>query len=147
MGGHPYWYFVDYNSDVASALHDLREREFLAGRYNPAMPFIDFPIDPESRGPGPRHPSIKAALTASEADGTRSILDIEHTGTRPDHGVAVPLDGRVLQSLYGTSQPSHAMVADNLDFMEQIDRGHCVYFTVFRDGIPHELVFAGYSYD
>jgi hypothetical protein len=43
MGAHPYWYTVKYRPEVDAALEDLRQREFQAGRYNPVMPFIDFP--------------------------------------------------------------------------------------------------------
>jgi hypothetical protein len=43
MGGHPYWYIVAYDPDLEAVLERLREREFRAGRYNPVMPWIDFP--------------------------------------------------------------------------------------------------------
>jgi hypothetical protein len=147
MGGQPYWYFVDYNSDLDKALQDLRDREFRAGRYNPAMRFIDFPLSSESLAPGPKHKSIEAALKASAEDGTRSILDIEKVGTKPDYCVATPLEQRALEALYGTTQPTHEMVENNLDFLEQVERGHCVCFTIYRDGNPCEIIFAGYSFD
>src|SRR5262249_21295937 len=102
MGAHPYWYAVKYRPEIEVALADLREREFRAGRYNPVMPFIDFPITPASPAPGPRHRTIADALRASDADGTRSILDIADIADEPDFGVACPLDPEVLQSLYGT---------------------------------------------
>ena len=59
MGGHFYWYVVDYQPDIA------------AGRYNPAMMFPPFPVSTDSPAPGPKHRSIEAALEASDADGTR----------------------------------------------------------------------------
>jgi hypothetical protein len=37
MGGHAWFYFVDYEPDINAALRKLREREFRAGRYNPAV--------------------------------------------------------------------------------------------------------------
>ena len=54
MGAEPYWYFVKYQPDVAAALEQLRQREFKAGRYNPATPFLDFPIRSDSPSPGGR---------------------------------------------------------------------------------------------
>jgi hypothetical protein len=39
MGGHPWWYLVPYEKDVAKSLEALRQREFKAGRYNPAEDF------------------------------------------------------------------------------------------------------------
>ena len=52
MGGHPYWYVVAYDANLEAALERLREREFRAGRYNPVMPFIPFPITASSPSPG-----------------------------------------------------------------------------------------------
>ncbi len=52
MGGEPYWYFVKYKPDLDSVLQELRDREFQAGRYNPATPFLRFPIDTSKPGPG-----------------------------------------------------------------------------------------------
>jgi hypothetical protein len=45
MGGHEWFYFVEYQSDINSALQALRRREFEAGRYNPVMWFPPFPVD------------------------------------------------------------------------------------------------------
>ena len=36
MGAHPWFYVVPYQSDIRKAMLELREREFRAGRYNPA---------------------------------------------------------------------------------------------------------------
>lgn len=147
MGGEPYWYFVNYNADVDQVLRDLRDREFRAGRYNPVMHFIDFPLTSSSPAPGPGHSSIKAALKASLESGTRSILDIEKIATQPRTRVAVPLDHNLLMDLYGTTQPDREMVENNLDFLDWVERGHCVYFTIYKDDEPHEILFAGYSFD
>ena len=93
MGGHPYWYFVPYNPDIEAALESLREREFNAGRYNPVMPFIDFPITASSPAPGKKHASMQEALEASDASGTRSIIDMAGVGDERD---AEPLQLRKL---------------------------------------------------
>jgi hypothetical protein len=147
MGAHPYWYTVKYRQDVGAALDELREREFRAGRYNPVIPFISFPITASSPAPGARHRTIQDALKASNADGTRSILDIYSIAEEPDFGVAAPLAPEVLQSLYGTDQPTRAAVEANMDFLEDIERGHAVYIILYADGSPSELLFAGYSFD
>lgn len=147
MGAHPYWYAVKYRPDVQAALEDLRQREFRAGRYNPVLPFIDFPITARSPAPGARHRTIDDALAASDADGTRSILDISTVGDEPDFGVACPLAPEVLESLYGTAEPALAAVEANMDFLEDVERGHAVYVVCYTDGNPTELLFAGYSFD
>src|SRR5262245_60602654 len=106
MGAHPYWYVVPYNPDVNAALQELREREFQAGRYNPVIRFLSFPIGPHSPAPGAQHGSIEEAFGDADADGTRSILDLLGIGDEPDFGVAVPLSDETLQDLYGTTQPT-----------------------------------------
>ena len=108
---------------------------------------MDFPIGPHSPAPGPQHGSINEAREAADADGTRSILDIESIADEPDFSVAVPLSDEDLEQYFGTTQPAKEMVLNNLDFMEDIERGHCIYITVFESGKPAELFFAGYSFD
>ena len=147
MGGEPYYYFVPYEPDINQALQKLRMREFHAGRYNPVLHFLDFPIGPSSPAPGKKHASIREALEASEADGTRSILDIERVAAKADFGVATALPPERLIELYETEKPTRAMVEENMDFFEEIERGHGIYFIVYEDGQPSEIFFAGYSYD
>jgi hypothetical protein len=147
MGAHPYYYFVEYQSDIGVALQDLRQREFEAGRYNPAQPFPRFPVRPDSPAPGAKHESIYEAIEDAAEDGTRSILDIETVSDWPDFGVASPLSEQDLEQHFGTKQPTKEMVSRKLDFLASVKRGHCVYFTVFESGQPSELFFGGYSFD
>jgi hypothetical protein len=147
MGAHPYWYTVKYNENVDAALHSLREREFRAGRYNPVMPFIDFPITPTSPAPGAQHVTIAEAMEDADADGTRSILDIDHVDDEPDFCTASPLADHVLEALYGTAHPTREDVEANMEFLADLDRGHAVYITLYRNGQPDEILFAGYSFD
>jgi hypothetical protein len=147
MGAHPYWYFVKHQPNAQKALDELREREFRAGRYNPVMPFPDFPVEPGAPAPGAQHASIEEAMQDSGADGTRSILDIHAVAEEPDFCVAAPLPAEVLESLYGTLQPTREMVEHNESFLEDLERGHCVYVVLYKDGKPDELLFVGYSFD
>jgi hypothetical protein len=59
----------------------------------------------------------------------------------------VPLPDDVLEELYGTTEPTRAMVEGNMDFLEDVDRGMGVYIILYRDGKPDEICFAGYSFD
>ena len=147
MGGHAYWYTVPYNDDLELVLADLREREFLAGRYNPAMPFIDFPITAGSPAPGPQHATIEDALADSGADGTRSILDIHSIGDTPEFFTAGPLAPEVLRGLYGTERPTRAAVEADDSFLEDVERGTAVYVLLYEGDTPTEVFFAGYSCD
>jgi len=148
MGGHFYWYVVDYQSDIDAALQQLREREFKAGRYSPVISFLSFPVGPQSAAPGPRHRSIREAITASGEGGTRSILDLERITSRAEYSAASPLPEALLRELYGTTTPTREMVEPDLAFSEYMDeRGQGIYIVLHRDGRPHEILFAGYSFD
>ena len=131
MGAEPWDYFVPYE-DVQAALEKLQQREFRAGRFS---------------GSEFRPASIDEAREVADADGTRSILDIERIGDEPDYGVAVPLSSEQLIELYGTEQPTREMIDEELDLYEDIERGQGVYTIAWKDGNPSEIFFGGYSYD
>ncbi len=150
MGAEPWHYFVPYQNDIGRALSELRQKEFEAGRYNPVQPFPCFPPGPETPDPGAHHASIEDAVWAGEADGTRSILDMNRVGCDPDDsdlGVVSPVAEETLQVLFETIQPTRAMVEGGLEVMQTVERGHGIYIFVYRDGSPAEIFFAGYSYD
>jgi hypothetical protein len=83
----------------------------------------------------------------ADADGTRSILDISLIADEPDYGAASPLDEGILEELFGTTRPTRADVEANMDFFEDLERGHAIYLTLYRGDQPDELMFAGYSLD
>jgi hypothetical protein len=149
MGGHPYWYAVDYQEDVAAALEALRAREFEAGRYNPVVPNLYklFPIGPESPVPGAGHSSIEEAVEASAADGTRSILDIAAISAEPDLGASCALSPEELESLFGTTRRSLEQVRRCDALWGAIERGQARHVVIFGAEGPTHLFFAGYSYD
>jgi hypothetical protein len=154
MGAHPYWYVVKYKSDINEALQELREREFRAGRYNPVIDFPDFPIGPHSPAPGAQHTTMAQAFLESEADGTRSIIDIERVSDEPGFRTAMALGGDVLKELFGTTRPTRAMVEakdhhllHELHSRRVLSRGHGAYFVIFKADVPDEIYFAGYSFD
>jgi len=146
MGGHPWQYFVSYQANLNKCLQDLREREFAAGRYNPAERFPIFPVNLAHR-PGAKHPSIAAARKAASADGTRSILDVERIADRPDFFAVAPLDEDALIAFFGTAEPTRADIEANDEFLEDIERGQGVYIVAYENGEPCAVMFAGYSFD
>ena len=148
MGGHFYWYVVDYQNDLNAALQELRNREFQAGRYSPVVRVPRFPIGADSPAPGPQHGTIRDAIRAAGEEGTRSILDLERIAPRADYSAAAPLPEQILIELYGTASPNREMVEPDFAFSEYMDeRGQGVYIILHRDGRPHEILFAGYSFD
>jgi hypothetical protein len=153
MGADPYWYIVPYEQDINAALQRLRQREFRAGRYNPVMPFIEFPIGPGSPAPGAGHDTIEAAFEEADADGTRSILDLDRVSPTPNDGedapfqTVFPLADETLEELFGTREPTREMVLESDDLWERLDRGWGVYVVLFSGEKPTEIYFAGYSFD
>jgi hypothetical protein len=152
MGAEPWSYFVPYRVNVEEALDDLKQQEFAAGRYfKPAKPHL-------------APTSIEEAVRACDASGTRSILDMIgvadsprpigfqledafESGIDPGFGLVAPLAPEQLVELFGTEQPTRAMVEANNELYELIDRGLGVYIVVYDGDSPSELYFAGYSYD
>lgn len=147
MGGHPWFYFVDYEPDINAALEKLREREFQAGRYNPVMDFPEFPVTPQSPAPGRGHDSIEEAFEDADADGTRSILDMMQVSDTPDFNAVSPLPEEDLLSIFGTDKPTHEMIEGSDELYEMLERGQGVYVIVYKDDQPSEIFFAGYSFD
>jgi hypothetical protein len=147
MGAHPYWYVVKHRPDVDSALQELREREFRAGRYNPVIPFPAFPIGPHSPAPGAGHATTDEALEDADADGTRSIIDLDHVADEPDFGAVAPLEDATLLALFGTTRPTREMVESNHDLWDDLERGQGIYIILYKDDQPDEIYFAGYSFD
>jgi hypothetical protein len=150
MGTEPWWYIVPYRPNIAEALAELQQREFKAGRYNPVTSYPFGSGELTAAAPGRSHNSIDAALRASGADGTRSILDIRRAATDPDDigdGVVTPLPEDFLEERYGTAHPTREMV-DLLDVLgEDVGRGQGIYLVLYEGDHPSEVLFAGYSYD
>jgi hypothetical protein len=152
MGASLYWYVVPYEPDINSALQKLRAREFQAGRYNPVVPFPEFPVGPETPAPGAGHASYEEAFSEADADGTRSILDLQGVSPEPAFSpwpdmMAHPVPGSVLTALFGTATPDKEAILNSHDFLDKISRGSGVYVVLEKDGQPHEIFFAGYSAD
>jgi hypothetical protein len=147
MGGHPYWYTVDYQEDFGAALAALRAREFAAGRYNPVTPYPDFPIGPDSPAPGPAHASIEEAMEASEADGTRSILDISAISDEPGFCASCAFANDELTRIFGTETPTIDQIRKCDEFWESLERGQARHIVIHDSGGPRLIFFAGYSFD
>lgn len=148
MIGRPYWYLVPYDEDIQAALDALREREFMAGRYNPVLPELDFVEPAFSRQyRAAQHDSIEDAIMDADEEGTRSILDIHTISQRPDFGTASPLPRAALLTLYQTERPTEYAVRANKDFLKWAAPAQCIYIVAYDDdGEPVKLLFAGRSF-
>jgi len=156
VGGEPYIYIVPYENDLQKVLDKLREREFKAGRYNPVVPNLAAYMDGEKYlklAPGAKHTSIDAAREAAQESGTRSILDIVRIGKDPNYEVASPVESSRLDTAFGTDKPVEEELAGEKweegisTVLEEIERGMCQYFFLYKSNKPIKICFAGYSYD
>ena len=111
------------------------------------MPFPDFPIGSHSPAPGAQHATMADAFEHTDADGTRSILDLERVSDEPDYGAVTALEGSALQAAFGTTRPTREMVETNHDLWEDLERGQGIYIVLYKDDKPDEIYFAGYSFD
>ena len=132
MGAEPYDYTVPYEPDVQAALDKLRRRVFASKEFNGAE------FDP---------PTPEAAFELTDADGTRSILDITRISDEPDFCCAAPLSPEELERYFGTPKPTEAMVRESDDFWEDLERGMARYVILYEGDEPSGIYFAGYSFD
>ncbi len=132
MGGEAYEYTVPYEPDIQGALEKLRRSVFESKKFNGAE------FDP---------PTPEAAFELTDADGTRSILDITRISDEPDFCCAAPLSEDELESYFGTTRPTAAMVRDSGDFWEDLERGMARYIILYEGDKPSGIYFAGYSFD
>jgi hypothetical protein len=139
---------VPYDDDMQGVLDALRKREFLAGRYNPVMPLLDFAEPAFSRQyRAAQHDSIEDAIMDADEAGTRSILDIHTIATRADFGVASPMPRAGLLELYGTDCPTEEAVRANKDFLQWAAPAQCIYLVTHdHDGKRINVLFAGRSF-
>src|SRR5215469_1182588 len=101
MGVHAWYYLVAYRENIQEALECLREREFRAGRYFPAMLELTFSLEDPPPGPGSQHASIAAAREEAAEDGTKSILDFERVSLEPAWDAITPLDSDMVDLCLG----------------------------------------------
>jgi hypothetical protein len=132
VGAEPYDYTVPYEPDIQAALDKLRRRVFESKEFNGAE------FDP---------PTPEAALELTDADGTRSMLDISRVTDHPDFCCAAPLSSEELERYFGTQKPTKFNLQEADEFWENLERGIARYVILFAGDEPKEIYFAGYSFD
>ncbi len=175
MGASGWSYFVPYQSDIFTALQELREAVFQKGEYYqcPAywkdMTFEEFfPSDLglseedkadylaefQAMQALPEPTSIETLLQWNAEDGTHSIIDIKNITPSSDFGAAAPLSGEELQRFFGTEKPTREMIENkeyDLHVFLQNELGRSrwegTYIVVHKENEPIEIYFTGYSGD
>ncbi len=168
MGASEWRYFAPYHPDITDVLKNLQQAVFEqdgeALRVEPYwqdMSFEEFlPPDPdltdedreEYRAEWDRLQALSEPTTIDElrewngAEGTSSILDIEAVSETPEFGTVSPLTPEQLEALFGTTQPTRAMVEQG-HYHQLRERGSGLYIVVYHDRGPHEVFFTGRSGD
>jgi hypothetical protein len=132
MGAEPWQHVAPYQPNVAVALEQLRQAVFAAGNY---------------RGSEDAPESIEEALENMDADGTASILDIDHVADHPEPTGVTVLTPAQAARYFGTERPSRADVERATEFWDDIGRGEAICVVLYDGDRPSELYFAGYSFD
>jgi hypothetical protein len=166
MGASGWQYFVPYQSDIKKALNELREQVFQSGKYYKRAPFWQYTEESEyddapdedarqeliqwlRRMKAMKEPTtIEELFQWNEEDGTHSILDVKDVSDAPDFGTISPLSPEELISLFGTSEPTKAMVEQKADeIMGLRERWQGTYVILYEDGLPNEIFITGFSGD
>jgi len=159
MGADPYFYYVKYEEDKNNALQKLRQREFEAGRYSPAMDQWDipFPLDnlSDAPTPGKMHATMEEVMQDEDVmeTGTGTILDILQISDKLDYSSAYVVKKEELIKHFGTDKPTKEIIDEKVwDYWENIAdsfgiRGVGICITAYSDDVPAELYFGGFSYD
>jgi len=132
MGGEPWFHVAPYQSDIPAALEALRQRVFAEGEY---------------RGSNEEPATIEEALENMDADGTASILDIDHVAASAEPTGVTVLTPAEAKQYFGTERPTRADVEKADQFWDDIGRGEAVCVVLYNGDRPSELYFAGISFD
>jgi hypothetical protein len=148
LGTQAWYYVVPLGANVESAFESLREREFHAGRYFPALTELAFSLGEPPPGRGAQHDSIEAARQQAAEDGTKTILDFDRVDEVADWGTITPMDPEIVSLCLGTATPARQALSDGLNcLLEALDRGMGCYLLLYEQDQPAFVFFLGLSCD
>lgn len=132
MGAENYMWVTRYQKSLAKALDMARRETFAAGKFLGAekMP-----------------KSIAAAVEAVAEEGTGSLLDIMRVSKTPELCSVCPVSAKERKTFFGTEHPDGSEIADAMDFWESFDRGMARAVTLYEQGRPVKICFAGWTLD
>ena len=132
MGAENYMWVTRYQKSLAKALDMARRETFAAGKFLGAekMP-----------------KSIAAAVEAAAKEGTGSLLDIIRVSKTPELCSVCPVSAKERKAFFGTEHPDGSEIADAMDFWESFDRGMARAVTLYEQGRPVKICFAGWTLD
>jgi hypothetical protein len=138
MGASGWHYFVPYQADIAAALAALRADVFAKKTYYGKRALEAKTIDDAVR------------LAAEE--GTHSVLDIHRVVDTPHPPTSDALRyfarlGSVAPAVIEGRPTRAELEREVMTLCSSCGRGTAVWTIAYRDGVPHELLFAGKTGD
>ncbi len=132
MGAEAYTWVTKYKKNLAEALRAAREETFAAGKFIGAD----------------EHPAtVEEAVELGAEAGTGSILDITGVSKCPELCSVCPLTSEELIEFFGTERPTFVQIEKCAPFWESFDRGEARAVTLYKNGKPSQICFAGWTID
>ena len=172
MGASAWNYFTAYKNDIEEALRELKEEVFRKKQYyvpdhsNLPATFEEWVMEHNLKIPdhkietwkkdfyGMKERSSIVPTTIEELiklnmdSGTHSILDISEISDSTDANRSGTISRSDLIRLFNTEMPDHDMIQSmSEELLEFRGRGFCTYLVVYKNGLPDEYFFTGYSGD
>jgi hypothetical protein len=177
MGASAWEYFTPYQADHEKAFHDLRQKLFDSGDYlldTPTLPSSEEEYIEQAYSLGiyteqdegrlrelyrklkaryskPEPETIEELLEWNAESGTHTIMDVSFFTDDPDCNdlcTAIPLSQAQLLELFETTKPTHHMIIEKRSAILSLRRrSQATYIIVYKDDVPTEIFFTGFSGD
>ena len=132
MGAEGYMWVTRYQKSLAKALDMARRETFAAGKFLRAE---KKPV------------SIVAAMEEVAEEGTGSLLDIMRVSKIPELCSVCSVSAKERKDFFGTEHPDGSEIAGAMAFWESFDRGMARAVTLYEQGRPVKICFAGWTLD
>ena len=177
MGASAWGYFTPYQADYEKAFRDLQQEIFDSGDYplyTPTLPsseeeYIERAYslgiyteqdegrlreqyrEMRERYSKPKPETIEELLEWNAESGTHTIIDISFLTNDPDCTdlfTAIPLTQAQLLEFFETTKPTHQMILEKRSAILSLRRSsQATYIIVYKDDVPTEIFFTGFSGD
>lgn len=128
MGAETYTWVTKYKKNLADALAAARMEVFASGKFIGAE----------------EHPSsIEEAMEIDPECGTGSLLDIASVSEAPELCSVCQVSKKKCVEFFGTERPTFAEIEKCMPFWESFDRGEARAVTLYENGKPAQICFAG----
>lgn len=132
MGAETYTWVTKYKKNLADALAAARMEVFASGKFIGAE----------------EHPSsIEVAMEIDPESGTGSLLDIASVSEAPELCSVCQVSKKECVEFFGTERPTFAEIEKCMPFWESFDRGEARAVTLYENGKPALICFAGWTID